>query len=211
MSQPDLTAALALSGPDATLKLYRDWAESYDGGFARGMEYLLPDHVARAFLAAGGEGPVLDVGAGTGLCAAGLRAGGLAAEVDALDVSAEMLAQAAGKGLYRALIRADVTRSLPLPRTYRGVVSSGTFTAGHVGPDAFGPLLDVALPGALFALSVNLRVWAQGFEDALARLEAEGRIAARQTLEVAVYGQAAAALDPAHAGDRALIVMFRAA
>ena len=71
--------------------------------------------------------------------------------------------------------------------------------------------MDVALPGALFALSVNLRVWALGFEDALARLEAEGRIAARQTLEVAVYGQAAAALDPAHAGDRALIVMFRAA
>lgn len=211
MSQPDLTAALALSGPDATLKLYRDWAESYDGGFARGMEYLLPDHVARAFLAAGGEGPVLDVGAGTGLCAAGLRAGGFDAEIDALDFSAEMLAQAAGKGLYRALIRADVTRSLPLPRTYRGVVSSGTFTAGHVGPDAFGPLLDVALPGALFALSVNLRVWALGFEDALVRLEAEGRIAARQTLEVAVYGQAAAALDPAHAGDRALIVMFRAA
>lgn len=211
MSQPDLTAALALSGPDATLKLYRDWAESYDGGFARGMEYLLPDHVARAFLAAGGEGPVLDVGAGTGLCAAGLRAGGFDAEIDALDFSAEMLAQAAGKGLYRALIRADVTRSLPLPRAYRGVVSSGTFTAGHVGPDAFGPLLDVALPGALFALSVNLRVWALGFEDALARLEAEGRIAARQTLEVAVYGQAAAALDPAHAGDRALIVMFRAA
>ena len=210
MTDPDLTAALALDGPEATLKLYRDWAESYDSVFARGMEYLLPDHVARAFLAAGGTGPVLDVGAGTGLCAAALREGGCAAEIDALDLSAEMLAQAAGKGLYRALIRADVTRSLPLPRTYRGVVSSGTFTAGHVGPEAFGPLLQVARPGALFALSVNLRVWTQGFDAALTRLEAEGQIVARQTLDVAVYGAAAAGLDPAHAADRALIVLFRA-
>jgi hypothetical protein len=40
------------------------------------MEYRLPAHVAAAFVSAGGTGPVLDVGAGTGLLAEALRAQG---------------------------------------------------------------------------------------------------------------------------------------
>ena len=197
--------------PDATLKLYRDWAAAYDGGFAQDMDYRLPAHVAGAFVAAGGAGPVLDVGAGTGLLAQALVGMGFQGAVDGLDFSAEMLAVAAGKGVYRNLVRADVTTALPLQRVYNGVTSSGTFTAGHVGPVAFGPMLAVALPGAVFALSINQRVWHMvGFDQALAGLEAEGRITALQLIEVEVYGQAARALDPDHAGDKASIVMFRA-
>ncbi len=207
----DLTEALALTGPDATLKLYRDWAASFDGGFAAEMAYLLPAHVAGAFVAAGGTGPVLDVGAGTGLLAQALRDMAFQDAVDGLDFSAEMLEQAAAKGIYRALVRADVTQALPLQRVYHGVTSSGTFTAGHVGPDAFGPMLAVALPGAQFALSVNQRVWRDmGFDGALTGLQAAGWIRDLQLIEVAVYGAAARALDPVHAGDKAWIVLFRA-
>ena len=122
-----------------------------------------------------------------------------------------MLAVAAGKGVYRNLVRADVTTTLPLERIYNGVTSSGTFTAGHVGPVAFARMLAVALPGAVFALSVNQRVWkALGFDRALSALEAAGRITALQLIEVEVYGQAALALDPDHAEDKAWIVLFRA-
>ena len=205
----DLTEALALVGPDATLTLYRDWAASYDQGFATDMEYRLPAHVAAAFVAAGGAGPVLDVGAGTGLLAEALLGMGFAGTVDALDFSAEMLDRAGQKAIYRHLVQADVTRALPLARVYNGVTSSGTFTAGHVGPVAFGPMLDVALPGAVFALSVNQRVWAGlGFDIALQALRAEGRIRDLRWIEVEVYGAEARALDPGHAGDRAWIVLF---
>ena len=207
----DLTQALALTGPDATLQLYRDWAASYDGCFAGEMQYLLPAHVAGAFVAAGGAGPVLDVGAGTGLLAQALRAMGFAAPADGLDFSAEMLEKAAAKQVYRTLVRADVTQALPLKQVYRGVVSSGTFTAGHVGPVGFGPMLEVAMPGAQFALSVNQRVWTElGFDVALQDLQAAGRIRELQLIEVEVYGAAAQALDPVHAGDKAWIVLFRA-
>ena len=207
----DLTQALALSGPEATLKLYRDWAASYDTGFATDMEYRLPAHVAGAFVAAGGVGPVLDVGAGTGLLALALRGMGFQGAIDALDFSAEMLARAGEKAVYRGMVQADVTKSLPLPRAYNGVTSSGTFTAGHVGPGAFGPMLEVALPGALFALSVNQRVWASlRFQPALNALLEGGRIRDLQQIEVEVYGAAARALDPEHAGDRAWIALFRA-
>jgi len=208
---PDLNAALTLTGADATLALYRDWAQTYDGGFATDMQYNLPAHVAAAFMAAQGQGPVLDVGAGTGLLAACLRDMGFAGQIDALDFSQEMLDVAAQKRLYSGLFRADVTQPLDLPRQYNGVTSSGTFTAGHVGPVAFGPMLDVALPGALFALSINQRVWVgQGFEAALAALTASGRIRDLQLIDVQVYGDAARALDPAHADDRAYVALFRA-
>jgi SAM-dependent methyltransferase len=211
MSDPDLTSALALRGTDDTLRLYRDWAASYESGFVADMGYRLPAHVAGAFLAAGGAGPVLDVGAGTGLLAASLRDAGFAAPIDGLDLSPEMLAVAAGKGIYRDLTAADITQPLPLTRSYNGIVSSGTFTAGHVGPEAFANLLALAQPDALFAVSINERVWtAAGFDRALDALAKAGRIHALQLIEVEVYTKAALALDPVHAKDHAMVALFRA-
>lgn len=211
MSEPDLNGALTLTGPEACLAHYRAWAESYDSGFAKDMAYLLPAHVAAAFRAAGGGGPVLDVGAGTGLLAESLREMGQESPVDAVDFSAEMLARAGGKGIYRSLTRADITQPIPLPRQYGGIVSSGTFTAGHVGPEALPHLLALALPGAQFALSVNMRVWqAMGFDRAIAGLQERGGIVGLQMIEVEVYGAKAAQVDPSHAGDRAQVVLFRA-
>jgi SAM-dependent methyltransferase len=211
MNDPDLTSALALRGTDETLRLYRDWAASYDSGFVADMGYRLPAHVAGAFVAAGGTGPVLDVGAGTGLLAAHLRDLGFAGEIDGIDLSPDMLAVAATKGIYRDLTVADITRPLVTPARYRGIVSSGTFTAGHVGPEAIALLLGVAEPDALFALSINERVWtAQGFDTALQGLADTGRIHALHLIEVEVYTKAALALDPAHAKDHAMVALFRA-
>jgi trans-aconitate methyltransferase len=207
----NLKGALGLTGPEACLAYYRDWAASYDQGFATEMQYLLPAHVAAAFLGAGGTGPILDVGAGTGLLAEALRNIRVADPIDAVDFSVEMLERAAEKRIYAGLFQADITKPLNLPRRYGGIVSSGTFTAGHVGPEALPHLLAVATPQAQFALSINRRVWtAQGFDRALDDLASAGRISALQLIEVEVYGAAAAALDAEHAGDRALIALFRA-
>ena len=208
----DLKGALGLTGPEACLAYYRDWAANYDSGFAREMQYLLPAHVAAAFMATGAGGPVLDVGAGTGLLAEALLGMGFRPEIDAADFSAEMLARAAQKHIYAGTFRVDITQPIALPRRYGGIVSSGTFTAGHVGPEALPHLLDVALPQAQFALSINRRVWqARGFDRALDDLAAAARITDLQLIEVEVYGAAAASIDADHASDRALIALFRAA
>lgn len=206
-----LKGALGLTGPEACLAYYRAWASSYDAGFAEGMDYRLPAHVAAAFLGAKGQGPVLDVGAGTGLLAQRLRDMGFQGAIDAADFSPEMLERAGEKGIYRRLHRVDVTRPIDLPRAYAGVVSSGTFTAGHVGPEALPNLLALALPGAAFALSINLRVWTgAGFDRALQDLADKGRIDELHLIEVQVYGAAAAEIDAEHAEDRAAIAVFRA-
>ncbi|WP_284165141.1 class I SAM-dependent methyltransferase [Frigidibacter sp. SD6-1] len=202
---PSLDAAYALEGADGARRLYRDWAASYDGGFAAGQDYLLPAHVARHFAALGGQGPVLDVGAGTGLCAEGLARAGIG-PIDGIDLSPEMLAIAATKGLYARLLEADVTRPMALPEAhYRGIVSSGTFTLGHVGPEAIAGLLAHAAPEALVVISVNVKHWeSAGFAAALAALS--GRITLPDRQGVMIYGPAA---DPAHREDRAWLVSFR--
>ena len=70
----------------------------------------------------------------------------------------------------------------------------------------------MAAPGAQFALSINRRVWTgAGFDRGAGRPGHGGRITDLQLIEVQVYGAAAAALDPDHAADRALIALFRAA
>jgi SAM-dependent methyltransferase len=209
MTDPDLNAAYALNGPDDCRRLYAAWAESYDSDFAAGMDYILPAQVAAAFVAAAPmAGTVLDVGAGTGLLGAALRGAGFAGPLDGIDLVPDMLARAARLGLYRTLLVGDVTRPLPPCGPYQGIVSSGTFTHGHVGPEALSPLLDVAAPGALFALSVNAGVWdSLGFAGALDALPITGL----DTTLAPIYGPGAAARDPAHAADRALIVTFRKA
>lgn len=203
----DLSGAYALDGPEACARLYAGWAETYDHDFARDMDYRLPAEVAAAFLRADPpEGPVLDVGAGTGLVGLALRGLGFQGPMDAFDLSEEMLEKAAAKGIYRAFLQGDVNRPPALVTRYAGILSSGTFTHGHVGPAALAPLLRLAAPGAVVALSVNAGVWeAQGFAETLAALPIHGLDRA----DVAIYGAAAQHKDPAHADDRALIVTFR--
>lgn len=154
-----------------------------------------------------GAGPVLDVGAGTGLVAEGLSSAGIE-PVDAVDLSEDMLAVAARKGVYRALIAADVTAPVDLPGTpYAGVVSAGTFTLGHLGPDALLPIFDFAAPGAQFVISVNATHFASaGFEGFLARHA--DRIAALTTEDVRIYTDKA---DAAHRDSIARLLIFRLA
>ena len=97
--------------------------ETYDTSFIEASDFILPQHVARAFLAEGGCGPVLDFGCGTGIV--GELLDGKGATVDGADLSSEMLAVAARKGVYRDLIEGNVLDGLTvMDGTYAGVVSS---------------------------------------------------------------------------------------
>ena len=127
-TDPDLDTAYALDSPEDNLRLYRNWAETYDADFVAGTGFRFPRLVAEAYLIHGGAWPCLDVGCGTGAVAECLPRG---AVIDGLDLSPEMLAVAGEKGLYRQLVEANLKHTLPLPdAAYQGVVSSGTFTMG---------------------------------------------------------------------------------
>ncbi|WP_050605943.1 class I SAM-dependent methyltransferase [Ruegeria sp. 6PALISEP08] len=203
--KPDLNSAYALNSPDEHKRLYAEWAGDYDDSFAAREDYQLHTRTARAFVGAGGQGPVLDVGAGTGLCGAVLSGLGVG-PIDATDISAEMLDQAMRKDIYRDAIEADLTQGIPVPReSYSGIVSSGTFTHGHLGPEVFPALLRVARPGAQFAISINARHFEKlGFADTLRQLE-EVQIRSLTLSEVRIYGDLAAGLNK---DDTAFIALF---
>lgn len=205
--KPSLDGAYALRTPDDSVELYGQWAETYDSDFARNSDYILHEHVARHFVNIGGFGPVLDVGAGTGLCAAALRARGVE-PIDGTDISADMLRVAAGKDIYRATRVENILNGLAAPDgAYQGAVSSGTFTNGHVGPEGMDALLAVVRPGAWIVLSVNVHHYAaSGFAAKLSALEPQ--IDQLSLTEVAIYGSSATG---DHAHDTAHLVAFRRA
>lgn len=202
--EPTLDDSFAIKTPEDAAQLYRAWAPTFDRGFADRLGYRLPEMVAEAFVRAGGLGPVLDVGAGTGLVGARLGAFG-AGPLDGIDLSPEMLAEARRKEVYRRLIQADLTLPLDLAdATYGGVVASGIFTHGHLGPQLFGELLRVAAPGAVFALSVNAGVYvANGFQARFTAMAPQ--ISGFSIHEAPIYDRP----DPEHADQRAQIVVFR--
>jgi len=207
MATPDLGDAYALETSEDVRRLYADWAATYDSGFAVEMDFHLPRLVADEFLWAKGSGPVLDFGCGTGLCGARLADLGIG-PVDGVDLSPEMLAVAARKEVYRTLIEGDILDGLQMnDGVYAGVTSSGTFTKGHVGPDALDALLRSAAPGALLVLSINaLHYRAREFAGKFECLA--DRITGFELSEIPLYGPNAKGV---HRHDRGYIALFRKA
>ena len=107
--KPSLEAAYAVETPDENRRLYAEWASSYEETFVAAKAYRYHLHVADTLVAhVRPAGPTLDVGCGTGVVGVALRERGVS-EIDGVDISPEMLEQAAMKGVYRQLIEADDT------------------------------------------------------------------------------------------------------
>lgn len=193
-----LAAAYALDGPDANRDLYARWAATYDSGFVVDSGYRYHEHVASVFVdhclgRIRPDGVVVDLGCGTGLGGEAVRRR-RPVSIDGIDISPEMLRRAAGKRhdaepVYRRLIEADLTRRLPLDDdTYDGALSVGTFTHGHVGPDALVEVVRIVRPGGRIAIGVNAAHFATaGFVAVLDRLVRSGRIGELRLIDVPIY------------------------
>ena len=171
----DLADAYSVETPEDNLDLYARWADTYESSFVADEGYVYHHGVADAFLEnfISRNEPILDVGCGTGLVGEALCANSsFQSSIEGLDLSSEMLEQArlkktaTGQPIYSDLHTGDLTTFLNLPdSTYSGIISCGTFTHGHVGPEAFDELYRIAQPGALFAIAINPDHFSnQGFE-----------------------------------------------
>ena len=173
-----LKNAYSLETAQDSVELYDKWAETYDDSFAKENDYNTPDLIAELYAdrTTDKDAPVLDIGAGTGLVAEGLLKRDVAI-VDAFDISEAMLKVADRKGLYRALILGDLNQKLDIAdASYGGFTSTGTFTHGHVGPDAIDGLIRIARPGALFVLGIKEDIYENaGFAAKFADLSEEIR------------------------------------
>lgn len=202
-----LENAYKLQTPDDNKAYYDAFAATYDTDFAASLGWAYPQAIAAVYHAhaTAEEVPIADIGCGTGLVAEALAVP--PGRIDGIDISQAMLDVATGKGLYRRTILADLMGDLaPISQGYGAVVSAGTFTSGHLGPEPLGALLQIARPGALFVIGVN-RVFydTAGFEASLRALEAKGAISAVQAIEVPMYGQA----GHDHSADTAFVLCYR--
>ncbi|MGI9414213.1 MAG: class I SAM-dependent DNA methyltransferase, partial [Hyphomicrobiales bacterium] len=172
-----LKQAYGLQDLEDAMAFYQRWADDYDQQMEGNLQYVAPrqtaEHLAR--FVDDRSVAVLDIGCGTGLTSHYLAEQGFET-FDGLDFNEAMLERAGTRGIYRALIRADLTRPLEIDdESYGAAISSGTFTLGHVGPEPIPEIFRVLRSGAYFACTVHRDIWrAQGFEAAFAALETAG-------------------------------------
>ena len=100
----------------------------------------------------------------------------------------------------------DLTKEVPVDNSfYDGVVSSGTFTHGHVGPGSVGELVRVTKPGGLITISINEKHWiALDFESEVEKLNKYIR---NYTLKkISIYGEQS---THDHKDDEAIILKIK--
>ena len=200
-----LENAYDLKSPTDNIKLYSVWAETYDMDFINEMQYQLHFSVADEFILNGGEGLVLDVGAGTGALAQALLQKGKFS-IEATDISEEMLEIAKSKNIYKRSFLSDLTKEVPVDNSfYDGVVSSGTFTHGHVGPSSIRELVRVTKPGGLITISINEKHWISlDFEGEVEKLSQYTRNYAIK--KISIYGEHS---KHDHKNDKAIILTIK--
>ena len=116
-----------------------------------------------------------------------------------------------GDSVYRNLFAADLTERLDIPdNRYAGVISAGTFTHRHLGPDSLDELWRGAAHGAQCAIGIRSTHYEQaGFGEKLWVDVANGIITEPELVEVNMYS---AQTDNAeHANDKYLIVQCQVA
>lgn len=140
---------------------YDEWAEQYDRDLVDEMGYVAPVLACQRLLGylEDTHAKILDAGCGTGLVGAYLHQHGYR-NLEGVDSSAKMLQQAEAKGVYRHLHQGDLSGSIDLAdNCYTAIISVGTFTCGHVGPEAFSELIRITEPGGYLCFTVRDRAW----------------------------------------------------
>lgn len=137
-------------------EFYDDWAATYEAEVGENG-YVTPGRCAKALAecVASQDMTVLDFGCGTGLSGLALRAHGFST-LDGIDLSAEMLAQARSKNIYRNLTQVSADAPLPVKTgDYAAIAAIGVIGPGAAPLDVFDTLVGLLNKGGLLVLSFN--------------------------------------------------------
>ena len=127
-------------------------------------------------------------------------------QIDIIDISKEMLDQAEQKKNYEKIIVADLNQKLKIAdNIYGAILSAGTFTHGHIGPNALDELLRVTKPSGLFVITIHSKVYVnQNFEQKFQDINEQ--ITDLTFHEEKAYGNNP---DKDHGNDTVFITVFR--
>lgn len=203
-----LEDAYSLETPNDNREYYKQIASEYDKNFAEELGYIYPEEIGKLLLKSEKSisGAICDIGCGTGLVGEWLIGQKETVPIDGIDISDEMLKVAKEKAIYRNLYNEDLTKSCyAFPRNYGALISSGTFTHGHLGPEPIGRLIMHCRTGALCFLGVNKAHYKKlKFDIFIKNLITQKKIKNFCVREVKIYQNTSGS----YAKDRASICTF---
>lgn len=164
-----LDRVYGLEEGNSTREFYNAWSKTYDRE-VKLNGYATPTRCAKALSKFCDDKtlPLMDIGCGTGLSGAALCEAGFRT-VDGTDFSQEMLAEAKAKGIYRTLLSADLSNTMPFEdHAYRMISAVGVLNPGHAPALVLDQIMGKLPKGGLCVFSLN--------DHALADPSYEGRL-----------------------------------
>ena len=126
-----------LVGQIVMTKMSGAWGYATPGRIAEALAAALPDKASS----------ILDFGCGTGVSGRALLERGFTV-VDGTDVSAEMIAQAEGQGIYRKLWQSEPGVLDVKPGDYVAIAAMGVISSGAAPPDTLAMVLSALGKGS---------------------------------------------------------------
>ena len=154
--------------------IYKNWASDYEHDVIHLAGYV--GHLITSSLLLSKiknkKAKILDAGCGTGLVGEILFENNYK-NVEGVDFSEEMLSVANQKNIYQSLRLVDLTKKLDYEdNSFDAIVCAGTFTCGHVGPEALKEMLRVTKKAGYICFTVRKQEWeASPYKEIIDKLE----------------------------------------
>ena len=141
--------------------IYKNWAKKYEDdviNLAGYVGHLITSELLLSYLR-NTQTKILDAGCGTGLVGEILNKNSFQ-NLIGVDFSQEMLNIAKQKNVYQSLDLVDLTKKLDYEdNMFDAVICAGTFTCGHVGPDALREMVRITKQGGYICFTVRKQEW----------------------------------------------------
>ena len=141
--------------------IYKNWAKKYEDDVINLAGYV--GHLITSELLLSNlkdtQANILDAGCGTGLVGEILNNNEFK-NLIGVDFSQEMLNIAMQKNVYQSLELVDLTKKLDYEdNLFDAVICAGTFTCGHVGPEALREMVRITKQGGYICFTVRKQEW----------------------------------------------------
>jgi ubiquinone/menaquinone biosynthesis C-methylase UbiE len=170
---PTIFKTLHVSNQDELGELYKDWDE-YESDVIQLAGYVGHLVTTEALLRhlKDKEAKILDAGCGTGLVGDILYRKEYK-NIVGVDFSKEMLNRALKKNVYESLRLCDLTQKIKFEdNSFDAIVCAGTFTCGHVGPEALNEMIRITKNNGYISFTVRKQEWvASPYEKIIKELE----------------------------------------
>ena len=173
---PTIFKTLHVSNLDELGELYKNW-DDYEHDviqLAGYVGHLVTTEILLRYLD-NKKAKILDAGCGTGLVGHILFNKSYK-NIVGIDFSQEMLNRALKKNVYQSLSLGDLTQKLDFEDdTFDAVICAGTFTCGHVGPEALNEIIRITKSRGYISFTVRKQEWeASPYEKIIRDLENSG-------------------------------------